>query len=360
MQVLFLPRAQLQTPDLRLLGAPPPPRAPQTETGEHRPRQAGSPWPHLMPQHKLRASQGPPLLSADFCSWAAGLAFGQAGMCAHCTPPCPAVGRTPGPRGSPHPPWASAFVSPLPSASSAAVGSGPPPEAEQAWPQSSGEEELQLQLALAMSKEEADQVGAGGPGRGAAIVLPSIPPCSPRPCSSPSCLVCSPSDPVSSSVLTVQSPPSPPGCVACPALRAPAPHRRPVSVLLPLFFTSLGALPLGLRLSDPRFLCPSVFVGVHVSVSLSWSLFLAPHSQPASLAPTRPLTLSLSQPPSCGPEDDVQLQLALSLSREEHDKVRAASPPPSLPQTLPGSPHLLTFLKGPHSPTVTPQHFWHF
>ncbi|MCV4714701.1 hypothetical protein OFC05_32015, partial [Escherichia coli] len=26
------------------------------------------------------------------------------------------------------------------------------------------------------------------------------------------------------------------------------------------------------------------------------------------------------QPPSCGPEDDVQLQLALSLSREEHDK----------------------------------------
>ncbi|XP_015424955.1 PREDICTED: epsin-1 [Myotis davidii] len=33
-----------------------------------------------------------------------------------------------------------------------------------------------------------------------------------------------------------------------------------------------------------------------------------------------PLTLSLPQPPSCGPEDDVQLQLALSLSREEHDK----------------------------------------
>ena len=48
-------------------------------------------------------------------------------------------------------------------ASSAAVGSGAPPEAEQAWPQSSGEEELQLQLALAMSKEEADQVP--GPGR---------------------------------------------------------------------------------------------------------------------------------------------------------------------------------------------------
>ncbi|XP_036893957.1 epsin-1 isoform X2 [Sturnira hondurensis] len=42
-------------------------------------------------------------------------------------------------------------------ASSAAVGSGALPEAEQAWPQSSGEEELQLQLALAMSKEEADQ-----------------------------------------------------------------------------------------------------------------------------------------------------------------------------------------------------------
>lgn len=41
------------------------------------------------------------------------------------------------------------------------MGSGPPPEAEQAWPQSSGEEELQLQLALAMSREVAEQVGAG-------------------------------------------------------------------------------------------------------------------------------------------------------------------------------------------------------
>ncbi|XP_054566124.1 epsin-1 isoform X2 [Eptesicus fuscus] len=48
-------------------------------------------------------------------------------------------------------------------ASSAAVGSGGPPEAEQAWPQSSGEEELQLQLALAMSKEEADQPPSCGP-----------------------------------------------------------------------------------------------------------------------------------------------------------------------------------------------------
>ncbi|XP_051846077.1 epsin-1 isoform X1 [Antechinus flavipes] len=48
-------------------------------------------------------------------------------------------------------------------ASSAAVGSGAPPEAEQAWPQSSGEEELQLQLALAMSKEEADQPPPCGP-----------------------------------------------------------------------------------------------------------------------------------------------------------------------------------------------------
>nr|KAF6406680.1 epsin 1 [Molossus molossus] len=48
-------------------------------------------------------------------------------------------------------------------ASSAAVGSGAPPEAEQAWPQSSGEEELQLQLALAMSKEEADQPPSCGP-----------------------------------------------------------------------------------------------------------------------------------------------------------------------------------------------------
>lgn len=54
----------------------------------------------------------------------------------------------------------------LPPASSAAVGSGPPPEAEQAWPQSSGEEELQLQLALAMSKEEADQVWGRGLGAG--------------------------------------------------------------------------------------------------------------------------------------------------------------------------------------------------
>uniref|UniRef100_A0A673V767 Epsin 1 n=1 Tax=Suricata suricatta TaxID=37032 RepID=A0A673V767_SURSU len=48
-------------------------------------------------------------------------------------------------------------------ASSAAVSSGPPAEAEQAWPQSSGEEELQLQLALAMSKEEADQPPPCGP-----------------------------------------------------------------------------------------------------------------------------------------------------------------------------------------------------
>lgn len=53
-----------------------------------------------------------------------------------------------------------------PPASSAAVGSGAPPEAEQAWPQSSGEEELQLQLALAMSKEEADQVPQGLAGVG--------------------------------------------------------------------------------------------------------------------------------------------------------------------------------------------------
>ncbi|ELK23884.1 Epsin-1 [Myotis davidii] len=53
--------------------------------------------------------------------------------------------------GPPHAPHGAS------SASSAAVGAGAPPEAEQAWPQSSGEEELQLQLALAMSKEEADQ-----------------------------------------------------------------------------------------------------------------------------------------------------------------------------------------------------------
>ncbi|XP_072536684.1 epsin-1 isoform X2 [Salminus brasiliensis] len=36
----------------------------------------------------------------------------------------------------------------------------PGPDADQAWPQSSGEEDLQLQLALAMSKEEAEQTSA--------------------------------------------------------------------------------------------------------------------------------------------------------------------------------------------------------
>ncbi|KAK2089215.1 hypothetical protein P7K49_035122 [Saguinus oedipus] len=60
---------------------------------------------------------------------------------------------------------------PHPPASSAAVGSGPPPEAEQAWPQSSGEEELQLQLALAMSKEEADQPPSCGPEDDAQLQL---------------------------------------------------------------------------------------------------------------------------------------------------------------------------------------------
>lgn len=62
------------------------------------------------------------------------------------------------------------------------------------------------------------------------------------------------------------------------------------------------------------------------------SLALCPllASLPVTLAlasPALSLILSLHQPPSCGPEDDVQLQLALSLSREEHDKVRVASPP---------------------------------
>lgn len=62
-----------------------------------------------------------------------------------------------------------------------------------------------------------------------------------------------------------------------------------------------------------------------------WPLSLCwPASLPVTLAlasPALPLKLSLRQPPSCGPEDDVQLQLALSLSREEHDKVRVGCLP---------------------------------
>lgn len=83
-------------------------------------------------------------------------------------------------------------------------------------------------------------------------------------------------------------------------------------------------------------------------LSLYW-----PASLPGPLAlasPALPLILSLRQPPSCGPEDDVQLQLALSLSREEHDKVRVASLP------LPGLSQHLAQLRGllPHVPEVPP------
>ena len=58
-----------------------------------------------------------------------------------------------------------------------------------------------------------------------------------------------------------------------------------------------------------------------------------PASVPAAWmeCPLPPRSSALPQPPSCGPEDDAQLQLALSLSREEHDKVRAASPTTRLP-----------------------------
>lgn len=101
----------------------------------------------------------------------------------------------------------------VPSASSAAVGSGPPPEAEQAWPQSSGEEELQLQLALAMSKEEADQVPPRGRGPSPfCLHLHASPPplqlslCAPPPLwrtgPTPACLCCSsPGPPGSVSLL---------------------------------------------------------------------------------------------------------------------------------------------------------------
>lgn len=166
----------------------------------------------------------------------------------------------------------------LSAASSAAVGSGPPPEAEQAWPQSSGEEELQLQLALAMSKEEADQVRAAHSPRGG-------------PCPA-----------ILSSLLRISALLSAAASLcslpASPALWEPA------SCLL----LRLRALLFSLLHSGP---------GPSPPCSVA--------SRPLSTLPA--LSCSLPQPPSCVPEDDVQLQLALSLSREEHDKVRAASLP---------------------------------
>lgn len=182
----------------------------------------------------------------------------------------------------------------VPSASSAAVGSGPPPEAEQAWPQSSGEEELQLQLALAMSKEEADQVRR----RGAAGRRPS------------------------------------PFCLHLHA--SPPPLQLSLCAPPPLWRT--GPTPACLCCSSPGPLClpPRVFACSLALPPQPRPLTLFPPAPPFTLRPRpspwpRPLTLSLPQPPSCGPEDDAQLQLALSLSREEHDKVRAASPTSRLP-----------------------------
>lgn len=218
-------------------------------------------------------------------------------------------------------------AAPPPTASSAAVGSGAPPEAEQAWPQSSGEEELQLQLALAMSKEEADQVP--GPGRlgwarqGLTFVLPSHLHASPQP--SARRLPQRPARPRSVSA------PWPCRLPLCRAvlglpLPSPPPDAGPVRLCYP---SPVRGLFLCLRLCLSLALYRSVCVSVSVPPSLSP---LACHPPP------RPLTRSLPQPPSCGPEDDVQLQLALSLSREEHDKVRADSPPCRLPGTLPQVP----------------------
>lgn len=188
------------------------------------------------------------------------------------------------------------------------MGSGPPPEAEQAWPQSSGEEELQLQLALAMSKEEADQVRAAEGG--AAFCSAILSSCLARLPLPPLSLPSGASPPSTSSSLLPGGRLSCPLAVRCTAAFSALRHRlgrRPVPVFLDL------AQPGLLSLGRPA--------------SLTGALALA--------SPALPLILSLRQPPSCGPEDDVQLQLALSLSREEHDKVRVASPP------LPGLPLLL-------------------
>lgn len=187
---------------------------------------------------------------------------------------------------------------PSPAASSAAVGSGPPAEAEQAWPQSSGEEELQLQLALAMSKEEADQVG----------------PCPPQPCAR-------------------HPPPTPP---VLPL---------PLGMLPPLSLSGLASLacpsnlsrhlPSTVCLSPPLTLSPYLLpVLFHLAFSLPFSRSFSRSLLSPSLLLPGPGAHTLSpQPPSCGPEDDVQLQLALSLSREEHDKVREAPRPTRTPST---------------------------
>lgn len=98
----------------------------------------------------------------------------------------------------------------------------------------------------------------------------------------------------------------------------------------------------------------SVALCVCLSFLFSFPLPLSPHlvSRPG------PFILSLPQPPSCGPEDDVQLQLALSLSREEHDKVRAAPLPfPGLPSDLPQVPVSLPLPAAPSSPVPSVHKF---
>lgn len=209
------------------------------------------------------------------------------------------------------------------------MGSGPPPEAEQAWPQSSGEEELQLQLALAMSKEEADQVRGAAEGEGPTSVLPSCPHASPA-----SLSTCSPCPcPCSVSFLVLPVPPS----------LAPCSHEAVLCFGSQVH--SCFLCPLSTIWENH---CPFLILLSPGLLSLYW-----PASLPGPLAlasPALPLILSLRQPPSCGPEDDVQLQLALSLSREEHDKVRVASLP------LPGLSLHLAQLRGslPRVPEVPP------
>ncbi|KAF5914158.1 hypothetical protein HPG69_003959 [Diceros bicornis minor] len=142
----------------------------QTATGEALPlRRASPPLPHCsLPASPCSSLSLEPLMAEDLgllssCaggSWRGrtrpeGIGGSQTRLAWQQKPGCLGCG-------VPFAPCCRLTDSPLP-ASSAAVGSGPPPEAEQAWPQSSGEEELQLQLALAMSKEEADQPPSCGP-----------------------------------------------------------------------------------------------------------------------------------------------------------------------------------------------------